>query len=126
MGIGAALGLGRLGPSLWLNAGAIDPRGIAEFLVLDRRFPRSLHFCVDKLRSNLFHLAQEYGHETAAHEVMRGLGTRFHESTIQDVFDTGLHQFIQSFIATNQQGAQAIDSAITGLTHEAADRTAHP
>ena len=93
----------------WLNAGAIDPRGIAEFLVLDRRFPRSLHFCVEKLRSNLFHLAQEYGHETAAHEVMRGLGTRFHESTIQDVFDTGLHQFIQSFIATNQQVAQAIE-----------------
>ena len=40
---------------------------------------------------------------------MRGLGTRFHESTIQDVFDTGLHQFIQSFIATNQQVAQAIE-----------------
>ena len=93
----------------WLNAGAIDPRGIAEFLVLDRRFPRSLHFCVDKLRSNLIGLAHEYGHETEAHELMRGLGTRFHESTIQSVFDTGLHEFIQGFIATNQQVAQAIE-----------------
>jgi uncharacterized alpha-E superfamily protein len=93
----------------WLNAGAIDPRGIAEFLVLDRRFPRSLHFCIDKLRSNLFGLAHEYGNETEAHEMLRGLGTRFHESTIQQVFDAGLHEFIQDFIATNQQVARAIE-----------------
>ncbi len=93
----------------WLNAGAIDPRGIADFLVLDRRFPRSLHFCIDKLRSNLFGLAHEYGHETQAHELLRALGTRFHETTIQSVFDAGLHEFIQGFIATNQQVAQAIE-----------------
>lgn len=93
----------------WLNAGAIDPRGIAEFLVLDRRFPRSLHFCIDELRSNLAGLAHQYGHETQAHELLRALGTRFHETTIQSVFDGGLHQFIQGFIATNQQVAQAIE-----------------
>jgi uncharacterized alpha-E superfamily protein len=93
----------------WLNAGAIDPRGIAEFLVLDRRFPRSLHFCIDKLRSNLFGLAHEYGTETEAHELMRGMGTRFHETSIQEVFDAGLHEFIQDFIATNQKVAGAIE-----------------
>jgi uncharacterized alpha-E superfamily protein len=93
----------------WLNAGAIDPKGIAEFLILDRRFPRSLHFCIDKLRSNLFGLAHEYGHETEAHELMRGLGTRFHETRIEGIFDSGLHEFIQDFIATNQQVAQAIE-----------------
>jgi uncharacterized alpha-E superfamily protein len=93
----------------WLNAGSIDPRGIAEFLLLDRRFPRSLHFCVDKLRSNLFGLAHEYGHETAAHELLRGLGTRFHEATIETIFENGLHEFIQEFIACNQQVAQAIE-----------------
>ncbi|MFM5924340.1 MAG: alpha-E domain-containing protein [Novosphingobium sp.] len=95
----------------WLNAGAIDPRGIAEFLILDRRFPRSLHFCIDKLRSNLFGLAHEYGHETEAHELLRGLGTRFHETTIEQVFDGGLHEFIQEFIACNRQVAQAIERA---------------
>lgn len=93
----------------WLNAGAMDPRGIAEFILLDRRFPRSLHFCIDKLRSNLFGLAHEYGHETEAHELMREIGTRFHESSIETVFDAGLHEFIQDFIATNQQVAQAIE-----------------
>ncbi len=93
----------------WLNAGAIDPRGIAEFLVLDQRFPRSLHFCVDKLRSNLFGLAHQYGHETSAHELVRGFSTRIHESKIEQIFEDGLHEFITEFIACNRQVAQAIE-----------------
>lgn len=93
----------------WLNAGTIDPRGIAEFLILDRRFPRSLAFCVDKMRSNLAGLAGQYGHETTAHELLRGLGTRFHEARIEAIFESGLHEFIQQFIACNQQVAQAIE-----------------
>ncbi|WP_309621928.1 alpha-E domain-containing protein [Novosphingobium sp.] len=95
----------------WLNAGVMEPKGIAEFILLDRRFPRSLHFCVDKLRSNLAGLALEYGHETEAHEVLRSLTTRFHQTTIEAVFEAGLHEFIQDFIASNRQVAQAIERA---------------
>ena len=93
----------------WLNAGSIDPKGIAEFLLLDRRFPRSLHFCIDNLRFNLSSLAGQYGHECSASEHLRELGSRFHDITIEAVFDRGLHQFIQEFIATNQRAAQAIE-----------------
>jgi len=93
----------------WLNAGSMDSRGIAEFLLLDQRFPRSLAFCIDKLRSNLRGLAHEYGHETSAHELLRGLGTRFHDATIDSVFETGLHEFIQDYIACNQQVARAVE-----------------
>ena len=93
----------------WLNAGSIDPKGIAEFLLLDQRFPRSLNFCIDNLRSNLASLAHQYGHESSAHEVLRGVSTRFHESSIETIFEAGLHQFIQEFIARNRQVAQAIE-----------------
>lgn len=93
----------------WLNAGTIDPRGIAQFLILDQRFPRSLHFCIDKIRSNLFGLAHEYGHETSAHELLRGLGTQFHQGSIDSILECGLHQFITGFIACNQQVAQSIE-----------------
>ena len=93
----------------WLNAGSIDPKGIAEFLLLDQRFPRSLNFCLDNLRSNLASLAHPYGHESSAHEVLRGVSSRFHESSIETIFEAGLHQFIQSFIAQNRQVAQAIE-----------------
>ena len=93
----------------WLNAGSIDPRGIAEFLLLDQRFPRSLNFCIDNLRSNLASLAHQYGHESSGHEVLRGLSTRFHNTSIEAIFDEGLHQFIQSFLGCNRQVAQAIE-----------------
>jgi len=93
----------------WLNAGSIDPKGIAEFLLLDRRFPRSLMFCLDKLQSNLRGLAHQYGHESSSHEVLRGVSSRFHNITIEQIFESGLHQFIQDFIACNRQVAQAIE-----------------
>lgn len=92
----------------WLNAGTTDPRGIAQFLILDGRFPRSLSFCYDKLRSNMGALGRQYGSEVGAHELLRDAGGRLHQTTIEQVFDFGLHQFILRFIAGNRQIAEAI------------------
>ncbi len=92
----------------WLNAGTIDPRGIAEFLILDCRFPRSLASCHDKLRSNLRGLSHEYGDTTAAHAQLELLGTLLN-TNIEAIFESGLHEFIGSFIACNQQVAKAIE-----------------
>ena len=92
----------------WLNAGHLDPRGIAEFLILDQRFPRSLASCYEKLRGNMGYLAREYGQETEAHELLRDTGARLHQIGIEQIFDRGLHEFIVEFIAANQQVANAI------------------
>ena len=92
----------------WLNAGTMDPRGIAEFLILDRRFPRSLASCHDKLRSNLRGLHHEYGETTSAHAQIDALGALL-DTTIERIFESGLHEFIGEFIACNQQVAQAIE-----------------
>ena len=92
----------------WLNAGVMDPRGIAEFLILDGRFPRSLAFCYAKLSSNLGGLARQYGGEGKSQELLRQLSTRFEEGDIAQIFEAGLHEFITRFIAGNQQLAQAI------------------
>jgi uncharacterized alpha-E superfamily protein len=93
----------------WLNQGKMDPRGIAEFLILDQRFPRSFHFCVDKLRSNLFGLAHQYGTQTTAHGLVADLTERIHGLTIDTIFEDGLHKFIVDFIACNRQISQAIE-----------------
>lgn len=92
----------------WLNAGGLDARGIAEFLVLDGRFPRSLAYCYELLRSNLASLAREYGHETNAHELMRDAGARLHQTTIDDIIEFGLHEFITQFISQTRQIGEAI------------------
>src|SRR5215211_6120158 len=45
----------------WLNAGRMDPRSIAEFVILDGQFPRSLAFCYSSMRENLASLARLHG-----------------------------------------------------------------
>ncbi len=92
----------------WLNAGRMDARGIARFLILDGGFPRSIAFCYDKLRSNLASLAREYGQETGAHEMLRSANSRLHQTTIEEVLERGLHEFIGEFIACTRQIADAI------------------
>ena len=92
----------------WLNGGRMDAKGIAEFLILDGRFPRSLAFCYDKLRSNMANLARSYGCETHAHELLRNAGAQLHQTSIEQIVEAGLHQFIVAFIACNTEIAQAI------------------
>jgi uncharacterized alpha-E superfamily protein len=83
----------------WLNAGRLDPRGIAEFLILDGRFPRSLVFSYEKLASNMAGLARQYGQETRAHGLLRSARQRLKDASIERVIESGLHEFITEFIA---------------------------
>jgi len=92
----------------WLNAGALDPKGIAQFLILDGRFPRSLAYCYRKLTSNMAWLCRDYGQETAAYLMQREATEKLERTTIADIFDFGLHEFITEFLATNRLIAEAI------------------
>lgn len=92
----------------WLNSGRMDARGIAEFLILDGRFPRSLSFCYEEMRINMAGLAREYGQESPAHELLRNAGAQLHQTTISEILERGLHEFIRDFIGGNQRIAEAI------------------
>jgi len=92
----------------WLNAGRMDARSVAEFLILDNRFPRSLSFCYAAMRENLAALARLHGHEGKSHECMRETYMRLSNKTVDDVFDQGLHEFLIDFIVRNNEIAAAI------------------
>ncbi len=92
----------------WLNAGQIDARGIVEFLILDDRFPRSLAFCHTALRQNLAALAKIHGHEGESNALMREADMHMSELTIDQVFDSGLHEFLRDFIWRNAAIGAAI------------------
>ncbi|MGX7894684.1 alpha-E domain-containing protein [Tsuneonella sp. HG222] len=92
----------------WLNAGRMDARSIAEFLLLDARFPRSLTFCYDALRENLAALAKLHGSEGEAHALLRAADQDLTGKTVEQIFDYGLHQFLLGFIAKNREIADAI------------------
>jgi uncharacterized alpha-E superfamily protein len=91
----------------WLNAGRMDPRSIAEFLILDGRFPRSLAFCYSKLRSNLSSLTKEYGEEQPSCAMLSDAIAGFSPG-IDAIFENGLHEFIGAFIARNQALASQV------------------
>lgn len=92
----------------WLNAGRMDARSIADFVILDDRFPRSLAFCYVALRENLVDLARLHGAEGQVHVLMRGASQQLTGRTIDEIFDRGLHEFLVEFIHRNQTLASAI------------------
>jgi len=92
----------------WLNAGALDPRGIAEFLILDGRFPRSLAYCYSQVTGNMSWLSRDYGQRTNAHSLLHEANARLADTDIAEIFDRGLHEFITDFISSSHRISEAI------------------
>lgn len=74
----------------------ITPRRVAELLILRDDMPRSLSHCI---RQSYFHLQQVRNHQSAETERRIGvLDAELHFGRIDDVFKTGLHEYLMSFI----------------------------
>lgn len=85
-----------LEPYLKIYSGQVKSWHVAEFLILNRLFPRSIRFCVDNLD---YHLHRISGSEerTFANEAERLCGRLRSEldyETITSIFQYGLHQFL--------------------------------
>lgn len=85
----------------WLYKGDATPFGIADFLIMDRRLPRSLAFCYENIVENLDNLANEYGISYPSHGLADKIRRQFRDQTVQSVFDTGLHEFLGRFLRDN-------------------------
>ena len=92
----------------WLYGAEISALKIAEFLILDERFPRSLTFCYGQLLENLGGLEKEYSHREPSHDLARCAADKLGKQDIEGIFDVGLHQFLLGFIGENQALASAI------------------
>ncbi len=83
----------------WLTGGEIAPMGIAEFVILDARMPRSLLFSVTRLRDNLGWLERDYGTRHACHDLADALHAKLQGKTIDSIFEHGLHEFLTEFLS---------------------------
>lgn len=86
--------------------GRITPRDVVEFLVLDREFPRAVHYCVNVANDALHRItgtpAGQIRH--ASEEAMARLQAEF-ETTVDDAISQGLHEFLDSLqIKMNEVG----------------------
>ena len=83
------------------------PREIAQFLILDNRMPRSLIFCVNKLVSNLQYLRKGADKELPSSAMAKRL--LLSEKDIDEIFDDGLHEYIQNFLSQNAKLARQVE-----------------
>ena len=93
----------------WLNEGEINPMGIAEFLILDRRMPRSLTFCCTKIVDSLDYLADDYRERHPCHDAAAALRAGLNNHSIDMIVEQGLHEFILDFIKVNNRLGQQIE-----------------
>ena len=65
--------------------------------------PRSLASCYENIVTNLDRVADAYGRQGPAQRLARGVRTRLQNSKMDELFQSGLHEFIQEFIADNNR-----------------------
>lgn len=85
----------------WVYRESLKPWLIADLLILKSEMPRSLASCYENIVDHLDKISQAYGRQGPAQKQARALRTRMKNLRIEDIFQSGLHEFIQSFIAEN-------------------------
>ncbi|MDC0834260.1 hypothetical protein CKA32_001579 [Geitlerinema sp. FC II] len=74
----------------------IVPSGVAEFLILNREFPRSINFCLQETERCLHQITgtSKGSWCNSAERALGKLCSKLGYTTIEDVFEVGLHQFL--------------------------------
>ena len=107
MDLDPALGLGA--PAYhWVYHQTLKPWLIADLLILDDLLPRSLASCYGNLVRNLDQIGVAYGRQEAAQRHARGVRNRLEHSHMDDIFQHGVHEFIQEFIVDNARLGEII------------------
>jgi uncharacterized alpha-E superfamily protein len=93
--------------------GRISPEDVAEFLILDREFPRAMHHCLiesEKSLNAIFGRRDDRVYNTAEQRLGR-LRADVNYSQIREIIDGGLHEFIDDFqVKLNAVGAAIHES----------------
>ncbi len=92
----------------WVYRESLRPWLIADLLILNEELPRSLASCYRDVVQELDNLAAAYGRQGKAQRLARTLRTSLENSRIEQIFQTGLHEFITGFIRDNIRVGAAV------------------
>lgn len=87
----------------WVYEAEYKPNNIADFLILNRRMPRSLAFCYRMIGESLNYLAEEHGVRHACHDTHAETMALLRPGTVGSIIDAGLHEFLGVFVRRNNQ-----------------------
>jgi uncharacterized alpha-E superfamily protein len=81
-----------------IYGGEVHPRHVAEFLLLNEDFPRSIRFCVDELNDALRRISgvAEGRFSNDAEKLAGRLVAELQFSTIEEIFENGLHDYLDN------------------------------
>lgn len=91
--------------------GDYSPETIADFLILNRLFPRSLAFCYEETDLHLGRLARAYGQRHECHSIVSRTIAELDDLQMGEVFQSGLREFIREALRTNARLSEKIYSA---------------
>jgi len=97
--------------------GRILPADVADFLILDREFPRAIHFCLIKSEESLLSITGgERGRfRTLAEKRLGRLRAELDYVQIAEIIDQGLHEFIDAFQVELNKVGKAIHETFFAL-----------
>ena len=87
---------------------SLKPWLVADLLVLRTEMPRSLAACYDTIRDTVDRLASEYGRQGQVQRLARSIRTRLANANIDEIFRSGLHEFLTDFVEENAQLGHAV------------------
>ena len=87
----------------WVYRDRLKPWLIADLLILRQEMPRSLAACYGALARHLDEIAERYGRQGPSQRAARAMHARLGNSRIDEIFQSGLHEFVQGFIAENDR-----------------------
>lgn len=92
----------------WVYRDSVKPWLVADLLILNRQMPRSLASCYENINRYLDDLAQFYGRQGQAQRLARSITTTLGNGRMEDIFQSGLHEFITKFLMDNNRVGNAI------------------
>ena len=87
----------------WIYKEGVKPWFVADLLILRPEMPRSLRFCYDEMVRVLDAFARVYGQQGPAQRHARSMLTRLENTSMKEVFNGGLHEFVTAFIEDNSR-----------------------
>jgi uncharacterized alpha-E superfamily protein len=87
----------------WVYRESLKPWLIADLLILRPEMPRSLISCYESVVRYLDRLANAHGRQGPAQRHARAVYGKLENTSVESLFQAGLHESIGSFIADNAQ-----------------------
>ncbi len=93
------------------GGGDYSPWRIADLLILNPQFPRSVSFCFGQLVWHLERLARAHGNRSAAHGTAASMLAELQDRESGEIFEQGLHEFVQKALAFTNRLSREIAQA---------------